>query len=339
MYSSRVILSALAVACFASPLLAAAKNVTLGPWGDLALDVPEGWTSTMQGAGDPSGFAIKVDAPAEIPLILLVTPFPGPPAAETDQALRVIVESARSSASAKAVDPSLPVKPLEGSGCRGLYISVTDKTVTKPTREDFKYADQGVVSCGPILATFTLLTNLAQGRERGAALEMVRSARYVEPGPPWRRPGGTIALNPPDRPWRVALDVPGFRVQLPQARSEPPGLRMEGVNDQAGMMMTLFIEPSAPGRTAADHREDIWRHISADDRAQETDVRRSSRGDIALLEYRIREFAGRASNRKHLNAVLVKDGYWIDVHLSTLSDAEGEPAPFAAIVDSIRLEP
>jgi hypothetical protein len=63
-------------------------------------------------------------------------------------------------------------------------VSATDKTVPHPTAEDFKHVDQGAVSLGSVVVSFTLLTNVPEGPEREQALAIVRDLKISPPKSP-----------------------------------------------------------------------------------------------------------------------------------------------------------
>ena len=81
-----------------------------------------------------------------------------------------------------AEEPVLKAIWFEGAKSRGFFVSATDKTVTQPTAQTFKYITQGALVTGRIRVVFTILTNLSSGPERDRAREIVRSA-WHEPAP------------------------------------------------------------------------------------------------------------------------------------------------------------
>lgn len=157
---------------------AAPELFTIGETLTVELEIPDGWSSTPQGVEAEGGIAILIEPPGDIPLVLLVTPL----AADQDLPdiaahIRSIVEDTATQLQEIAVEDNLTPRRIQGAHCEGLYLTVTDRTVEKPSLEDFKYLDQGLVALGDLLMTFTVLTNVPDSPERIAALEIVRSAR------------------------------------------------------------------------------------------------------------------------------------------------------------------
>jgi len=56
------------------------------------------------------------------------------------------------------------------------------------------------------------------------------------------------------------------------------------------------------------------------------DVKRSERGNMALLETFVPSYKGQQVNQKSVNAYLVRDGVWIDVHLSKVGFKDADMA-------------
>ena len=78
-----------------------------------------------------------------------------------------------------AVEMDLAVQQLDGAQGQLHYVSVTDSTVRNPSTDNYKYADQGAVDLGEIMATFTLLTNVKDAPERTVGLQIVQSLKHI----------------------------------------------------------------------------------------------------------------------------------------------------------------
>jgi hypothetical protein len=172
----------------AVPTVAETHTVSLGRFGSVEIDAPDGWQKTINASASSSGPAVQFNPPGDVELILLITPIPVPEGAKrVATAVPETAEAILQSMKQVAVEMDLSIKVLEGEHCRLHYVSVTDSTVRKPTLEDFKYADQGAVDLGEIMATFTLLTNVKDAPERAVGIEIVRSMKHVARGNKSRR--------------------------------------------------------------------------------------------------------------------------------------------------------
>jgi hypothetical protein len=268
-----------------------------------------------------------------------MTPIPVP-GNEKDLAgvVRRVVEETAQKVKSTAVEDHLPIRDLQGENCRALYFSATDRTVVSPSTSDFKYMDQGAAAVGRMMMTFTVLTNVRDAPERAQALDLVRSARHLPPGPPWRTPTGTYALAFPGKSWRLRIDLPDYEIEpavlLPKAR----GVTLAGTNSKTGMIISVFLEESRQGWTAVQYREDYWKRIRKGMRLDREDIKRSERGAMAILEFRVPIIERRAIHQKNLNAFLVRDGVWVDVHLSKVNYQAAEQELFERVLSSLHFE-
>jgi hypothetical protein len=181
-----VVLGALFVACSVFQVARAeTERFSLGQWGQFEIDLPDDWSAVVSGPNSRSGVAIRIVPNSDVPLVLLVTPIPVPDA-DTDigNAVAESAERARAQLGEVAEEDELVIQRLSGRGCEGLYVSATDRTVTEPSMDDFKYGTQGAAKVGRLLMTFTVLTNDKTAPERAVALEIVKSARHIPPTSP-----------------------------------------------------------------------------------------------------------------------------------------------------------
>jgi hypothetical protein len=175
---TRLIASFAIVSLAMSPASAEPRSFPLLT-GRLELEVPDGWKVTVNAVDSPSGPAFQFVPPGNVPLLLLVTPIPVAPGRDVTAAAEEIAQEILQRTREVAVEKDLAVRTLEGDHCRVFYVSATDRTVDKPSLEDFKYGDQGAAALDAILITFTVLTNVKDGPERTAAIDIVRSARHT----------------------------------------------------------------------------------------------------------------------------------------------------------------
>jgi hypothetical protein len=305
----------------------------LGPYGVFRVDLPSGWTAKLQEPDAAGGRAIAITPPTGVPLLLLVSTFPLP-----DNVADTLLEDGARSTVARlqsiAEEPALEAKRFEGAISRGFYVSATDRRVREPTAQNFKYGIQGHLVTGRLFATFSVFTNLPSGAERDRALEIVRAAWHEPTTMPVLDNKGTVSLALPDRAWRLLVDLPGFAFEPRQSLPAQQGVRLAGSNASTGMNVTAFLQAAVRGRTAVDYREQVWARIQPT--GPFTDVRRSERDGMALLERTFPGPAGLRIDQRHVNAHVVRDGVWLDVHLSKPRYTTADDALFDAIIRTVR---
>ncbi len=69
--------AALAIGIAVGSASAGEEEFSLGPWGAIKFQVPDGWVVELQNPDSESGTAIQF-APPDAPIILLITPIPVP---------------------------------------------------------------------------------------------------------------------------------------------------------------------------------------------------------------------------------------------------------------------
>lgn len=160
-------------------------EISLGQWGRLAMDLPDGWTTELEPPSVEGERAVVISPARECPLIVQVSVIRNPVDAEraADQ-VRAYVGEMSSNLRTVAEEKLLTPEGLTGPTCNGLFISITDKTAIDPGRGEYRYADHGAAIVGPLLVYFTILTNEKDAPERVQARELVRNAGYLPPDTP-----------------------------------------------------------------------------------------------------------------------------------------------------------
>lgn len=153
--------------------------------GRFEIDVPEGWTVAIGGADEEVVPWLTVRAPAgketalELTLARITNKSHGPM-----ETVRRGTEAMAADLKKISVENELPMQEIKGANCTGLYVTATDRTVDKPTPDNFKYITQGGLVAGREFVMFNLLTNFPDGPERKKAFDIVRSARHVPAASP-----------------------------------------------------------------------------------------------------------------------------------------------------------
>ena len=161
------------------------RSFDLAVGGRFEIDVPEGWTVAVGGADEEVVPWLTITAPAAKETVLELT------LARITSKTRTTLEMVRMGTEAMAADlkkisveKELPLQEIKGPSCTGLYVTATDRTVDKPTPDNFKYIAKGGLVAGGELVMFNVLTNSPDGPGRKQALDIARSARHVPAASP-----------------------------------------------------------------------------------------------------------------------------------------------------------
>ena len=172
-----------------------------------------------------------------------------------------------------------------------------------------------------------------------AALRMMEAARVVA------RVGNAKMIVPvelaiPMEPWSLRFDVP-WEMDLEPPSPDGSGLRLAG-KTASGVMMTAFLDRNDPVGTAAQRRDFIAefpRSLPARMKPKVVKVNGLRTWDEAgksFLAYDV-EAEGVPGVHRSQNVVLVRDGWWIDVHVSQSPASPESQALVDALVASVRM--
>lgn len=149
----------------------------------------------------------------------------------------------------------------------------------------------------------------------------------------------TLRMMLPEKNWALELPAPGFKItNLAYSPEGTDGVLYAG-NKDLGMIISLFLEKSPMKGDSRDCRKYYlgkWEKVKEMPFKRE-EIKMSERGQIAIVEYLVREAKGMKINHKHMNAFLVKDDIWIDVHISKVLYSPDDERLFDSILDSIRI--
>jgi hypothetical protein len=145
------------------------------------------------------------------------------------------------------------------------------------------------------------------------------------------------ALGLPGTGWSVALELPGFEVTDEQTRSDGGGTMIEAINQESGMMISLFVErePEQQGTEAC--RDLYWERMRRSPLPMRN-VRTTEQPPLSVKQYLVPSFQGQRLMQQNANAYYGRDGVCMDLHLSKAGYVAADSALFQAILRSVRIE-
>jgi hypothetical protein len=323
---------------------AAAKELLVGTeelsFGSLEVDLPEGWVVQYNDPDSPSGPAYSFMAAGGKEFKLLVTPLPalkeGSPQ-ERCAAARALAEQGVEFFKDISEEQQIPVHERLGDGNCMYFISVADKTVDEPTMENFKYATCGGFATGHIFASFTILHNVKNEPEIAAAFDMLRKARHAGgPSDPSATAAAAMRLRYPGRRWSLVVDASGMELDPVVSNDSGTGWRFGGHADEKDLMMSIFFEIATSSDDPKVYRKRYRKKVFKDASVKREKVRQTEHKGMALLWYtNVIEGVLRQPN---VNAFLVRDSVWVDVHLSSTQDIDAAERMFNEFINAIRIE-
>ena len=153
---------------------------------------------------------------------------------------------------------------------------------------------------------------------------------------------GMIGISAREIGWMVRFPAQGFTLSVQRHWQDGRGHYYMFTNASNGLNVSFYIEPARTCATAEACRDAYWRDRSPQLATAEL-LDRSERNGFALLEFtqkfQVPQLAGRTVEQHHFSGHLVRDWYWVDLHLSMMPYTQSDRQVFLDFVDAIRTEP
>lgn len=157
---------------------------------------------------------------------------------------------------------------------------------------------------------------------------------------------GQYKLKADGSSWSLPFPKSDYKVLQSKHRSNGRS-RYFHLSNNEGVNISFFIEPPQSCTSSSDCRAYQIEHPSQSMIAS-VDVRNYEVKDFSIVYYmlekadetmvnRIPELAGEKINQMNINAHYVRDGYWVDIHMSKMFSTPKDEAGFKEFVSSIRI--
>jgi len=154
----------------------ATHTYPVGKFGSISMPVDGAWRETPPAPNAPT---ITWDSAEPGKFELLITPVPvAAGKTQSDADVRTLVDKSAREMAAQSQEKNLPLTQISGVEARGYVFHATDPS---PKPGEFKYAYQGAVAVGNVLAMFTVLYNNGGEDDAKSALASVQALRYAPP--------------------------------------------------------------------------------------------------------------------------------------------------------------
>ena len=135
----------------------------------------------------------------------------------------------------------------------------------------------------------------------------------VAHGQPSADPRDRLTLALPDAAWAVELRTPRFTVQKDEVSSDGARRYVYAVHQDPDMALSVRLERAGGNTTPEECRRYAWDHLRTRSPFRMDDVAMSETKELAILEYRVKEFRGLPVEQQHLHGYLAKDEVCVDV--------------------------
>ena len=153
---------------------------------------------------------------------------------------------------------------------------------------------------------------------------------------------GALLLTLPDVNWVLEVNCPGFVITQKEFNAKRDGIMVMGNDTRNSFTISCYLLKAPQDANSKSDpnacRDYYWKDLQKGD-FQKQDVKFSNFGPLAITEYMTKEFRGVKMEQKNLFAYLVKDNYWIDMHISKVRFNESNIHSSKTVLENIKILP
>jgi len=175
----------------------------------------------------------------------------------------------------------------------------------------------------PILLTWTIRTFVA-----AVFLTLPLTGQLASAQTP-----GTMSFSVDASPWELILPDDGLKVNSERRKDERSAYL--SARGSSGLIASVFIEPVKNCMDAKSCRDMVWK-LGNPSWGTPQNVKMSEIGEASCVGFLVPVFQGMKVNQQNLYAEFVKDGYWVDLHLSLSGFTPERQGVLDSFVRSVR---
>ncbi len=146
-----------------------------------------------------------------------------------------------------------------------------------------------------------------------------------------------IYLSAPNTPWELRFPKRGWALQKEHQKQDGLAYYYMFSSPKTLMHASFYIEPAEKCKTSKDCRSMFWSNPGPLYENPQS-VEQFEENGFAVVKFIIPSFRGMQVNQLNYSAHIVRDGYWVDAHLSKLPSQKGDEALLSAFLRTISFE-
>ena len=151
-----------------------------------------------------------------------------------------------------------------------------------------------------------------------------------------KRKDVTLDIALPEKPWAVAINADGFKVQSHKFLPNEETVHLFAENEAPKMDIVIDIVKAPEKGNSEAARAYYLKSFFLEMPLKEEDIKRYELGEMTIFEFTIKEYGGIQINQRHAVAFLVKDDKWVIIHLRSVFDM-GEEKRFEKVLKKIKI--
>ena len=152
-----------------------------------------------------------------------------------------------------------------------------------------------------------------------------------------RQSGSSIYLSAKDVSWEMKFPKGDWQLKLQRHRQDGRGHYYMFTASDGMTNVSFYIEPAERCSSASDCRQLYWSSPNPL-MANPQEVKFLERNGFAVVRFLIPTFKGERVDQLNYSAHAVRDGYWVDVHISKMMSKSSESALFSDFLDRVSFE-
>ena len=147
----------------------------------------------------------------------------------------------------------------------------------------------------------------------------------------------SIYLSVQKVPWELRFPKGGWRIQQERVRPDGGACYYMFSNTSTQMNASFFIEPAEKCKTSRDCRSLFWSDPGPSYENPQS-VEQFEENGFAIVKFIIPSFRGVQVNQLNYSGHMVREGYWIDMHLSKVASQKGDEALLSGFVKTVSFQ-
>lgn len=146
-----------------------------------------------------------------------------------------------------------------------------------------------------------------------------------------------IGFTVPAAPWNLTLPKDNLVVEEPQFKPDGRSGYFAMNDEKNKMTISFFIEPVKDCKDSKSCRDMVWK-LGNPSWENPQNVVQSEIEGASYFEFLIPSFRGMPVKQQNMYVEFVKDGFWVDLHISKVLYKPQEHELFERLVKSIKFE-
>ena len=146
--------------------------------------------------------------------------------------------------------------------------------------------------------------------------------------------GGKLSFTTPNAPWELVITAKGFGIGREQLKPDDASAYFLFSNSATLFNVSMFIEPVGKCKTSKECR-DMVLQLGNPEWGKYQDLKLGEIGGVSYFEFYRPTVKNRPLRVFDMYAQFVKDGYWVDLHISKLLYDEFDHDDFEELVKSV----